>query len=262
LPSGLKPFVVVALLIVALPLLWVGAAALTEFGNTWTYRYRITLGVSVGGKEHVGSSVIQVRVTQKSAMLPQTQGVSIKVSGEAVVVDLGNHGILFVLLKDVERPQRRAPNSWSASANEITSSAFPRTQEEKGEWGLARTMRRYSQGGQGRELQPDQLPLLVRFRNETAPSTIEQVDPTNLEMSIGPGARLTRATIETVPAGRFPFNISGLTLPRWLTGEPVTRKIKEVLPWLSPDPERRLIPPTGGRMPPYIALTAHGDFIR
>lgn len=263
-PSWLRPFVIVALLTVALPFLWVGAAALTEFGNTWTYRYRLTIGVSVNGKEHVGSSVVQVRVTKKSSMLPQTGGVYKAVAGEAIAVELGERGVLFVLLKDIERERAFdvASGMWFASADNIVQSAFPLIEREQGTWGLALAMRRYAQGGESRELRPDQLPLSVRFRDTTDPATVEQVDPAKLEVSFGTGVRLTRATIETVPVGWFPSNIIGLTFPRWLMGEPVTRKLKDVLPWLSQYPEPRLIPSAGGRMPHYVALTVHGDFNR
>lgn len=263
-PSWLRPIVVIALLIVALPFLWVGAAALTEFGNTWTYRYRLTLGVSVNDKEHVGANVVQVRVTEKSNMLPQTGGVYTRVAGEAVAVDLGERGVLFVLLKDIERerPFSAASGMWFASADNIVQSAFPRIKGEEGKWGLALAMRRYAQGGESRELRPDQLPLLVRFRDKADPKTVEQVDPTNLEPQFGPGTRLTRATIETVPAGWFPLNVSGLTFPRWLTGDPVTIGIRRLLPWLSQDPGSRLVAATGSARRSYVALTEHGDFIR
>ena len=45
--------------------------------------------------------------------------------------------------------------------------------------------------------------------------TAEIVDPDDLAKSFGPGVRLVRVTIE-------------------ITGEPVTRGIRKVLPWLSP----------------------------
>ena len=70
------------------------------------------------------------------------------------------------------------------------------------------------------------LPLLVRFRDINDALTVEKVDPLNLEQSFGPGVRLTRATLEIVPAGIWPFTWFGIT------GEPITKRIESKLGWL------------------------------
>lgn len=231
LPSRMKLVVAAGCLMVALPFFWFGMAAVTELWLTSPYRYRLALVVSVNGTDFVAASVVEGRFTQKSPLLPQTRGVSVSFSGEAVAVDLGERGVLFATLLDVKRPF--ASGMWLASPENIVQSAFPRIAGEEGERGFARVLRRYAQGGEIRELRPDQLPLLVLFRDMANPISVEQVDPSNLERHFGPGAKLTRATIETVPVGWFPFNRFGLSSPRWLTGVPVTKTIDARLPWLA-----------------------------
>lgn len=238
-PSWMKSVVAAISLILALPVLWLGVAALSELWFTWTYCYRLELVVSIDGKDYTGEGVVGVHVVEKSELLPQRRGVSVGFSGEAVAVDLGERGTLFATLKDIQRPHSTS-GMWLASPDYIVQSAFPRIMGEEGEKGLRRAIHRYAQGGQRLELRPDQLPLLVRFRDIASPITVEQVDPTNLEPQFGPGARLTRASIETVPSGWFPFNLLSLSSPQCLTGSPVTKTIDERLPWLESYRNQRL----------------------
>ena len=65
-----------------------------------------------------------------------------------------------------------------------------------------------------RELDPKDYPLLVTFTDITDPTTVKQVNPTNLAATFGPGVSLKRITLE-------------------ITDEPVTEgKIEQVLPCL------------------------------
>ncbi|CAN7623105.1 hypothetical protein LJR009_005568 [Bosea sp. LjRoot9] len=244
------------------PFVWLAAAAMEELANSWTYRYRLTLSVLADGMMHTGTAVVQVRVTRKSGMLPQTRGVSTSVSGEAVAVNLGPRGVLFALLKDIERPFKPI-RMWRSSPDEIVQSAFPRADDDKSDEGLPRSLERYARAGETRELQPEQLPLLVRFRDMSDSRTVERVDPNALEASFGPGVRLTRATIETVPVGMLSYLPFGWAGPQWLTGVPVTRHmLRQKLPWLSSIPEHYLIEASGRTGEPYLNFTTHGDFIK
>jgi hypothetical protein len=64
------------------------------------------------------------------------------------------------------------------------------------------------------------LPMLVRFRDVADPSTVEVVDPRDLERAFGTGVRLRVATIE-------------------ITDERITRGIRERLPWIAAVRARR-----------------------
>jgi hypothetical protein len=56
---------------------------------------------------------------------------------------------------------------------------------------------------------------LARFQDLNDPASVQQVNPTDIAMSFGAGAVLTKATIEIVSAR-----------------EPVTAGIEKVLPWI------------------------------
>lgn len=71
-----------------------------------------------------------------------------------------------------------------------------------------------AQKGKVRELASKDYPLLVTFTDITDPTTVNQVDPTNLAATFGPGVSLKRITLQ-------------------ITDEPVTEgKIESVLGWL------------------------------
>ena len=58
------------------------------------------------------------------------------------------------------------------------------------------------------ELVPEEIPMLVRFRDIDDPKSVEEVDPEDLAKSFGPGVKLARVTIE-------------------MTRDPVTKGIKK-----------------------------------
>ena len=76
-----------------------------------------------------------------------------------------------------------------------------------------------------KDLPLDSLPMLVRFRDMNDPSTVERVSP-DIAERFGPGTRLTRASLEIVPSGIWPFNSFGLS------GESITVGIEKRLPWI------------------------------
>lgn len=246
------------ILLLASPFIWFGGVALSELWSTQTYRYRLSMTVSVDGQLSSGIGVLQVRHLQKSAMLPQRLGGSLSTSGEAVIANLGERGPLFLLMKDVER----ASVSWVASIDNIVQSAFPPLESERSDEGARGPWARYARGGEIRELKPEQLPRLVRFRDVNDEMTIEVVDPQNLVATLGSSVRFVSATIETVPAGIFPFNLLKLPYPRWLFGEPVTRRIRTILPWLSNVRDTAVVGYVGAVPARYGDLLTHGDFVR
>lgn len=84
--------------------------------------------------------------------------------------------------------------------------------------------------------------MLVRFRDILDPMTVEEVDPSDLAASFGPGNALRRITVEIIK-------------------DPLTRTIGERLPWLGEHPEPRLPPYwVDVDKPTLPELLAHGDF--
>ena len=109
--------------------------------------------------------------------------------GEAVAVDLPGGQTLFALLPDPNLTQTVLDpewnNDWVESAKRISGGNTP-------EGPLAMTP-----GAQtSRFAKPIGYPRLVRFRNIDDPKTVEEVDPANLAVSFGPGARLIRTPLK------------------------------------------------------------------
>jgi hypothetical protein len=183
-----------------------------------TVRYRLTLEAEVEGKPTNGSSVVEVAYRANPRILGASAQFVTEVRGEAVVLDLGQRGTLFALLKEGE-DSRSNPDNIVLRAFNFPGGALPRPVEK----GIG-DVRKLSGKVQ---LPLKSLPLLVRFRDINDPMTIEKVDPLDLEKSFGPEAKLTRATLEIVPAGIPPLSWIGIT------GEPLTDSLEKKLAWLN-----------------------------
>lgn len=210
-----------------LAIAFAGVAAYVAAFST-TVRYQLTLEAEVDGKSKTGSGVIEVTYSKNNDPISQAE-FSIDVRGEAVVLDLGSRGTLFALLKG-DTDSRSGPEYIVLRAFDFPGGALPSPVIS----GL-RQVRRLS--GK-RELPLTRLPMLVRFRDPNDPMTVEKVDPLYLDKSFGSGVRLTRATLEIVPAGIWPLSWIGIT------GKTITTDIEKRLPWWNgPFPHLR---PLGG----------------
>jgi hypothetical protein len=203
---------------------WLGIASLLIAGAVvfWVtaypsvaVRYRLTLEAQVDGVPKTGSGVIEVTYSKQ---LNIGSELSIGFRGEAVVLDLGDRGTLFALLKEGS-DSRSIPQSIIFRAFDFPGGAFPSGSVEAGQ----KQIRRLS--GK-RELSLSDLPLLVRFRDPANPMTVEKVDPLDIAKSFGDGAKLVRATLEIVPVGIWPLNSFGIT------GDQITTGIDRRLVWL------------------------------
>jgi hypothetical protein len=178
--------------------------AVYEFGYTHRYRYRLTLDVDVDGQVKTGSGVIQV--THRPDLVPGRPfpHYGAGISGEAVYVDLGQRGNLLALLTG---PDKSSP--FDLAAKTFNSPQFVGATEDAMRWRerLAR-LRAHA------DLRPDQLPMLVTFKDLNDPKSILQVYPSDLSAAFGPGVTFKRATIE-------------------MTRDPVTIGIVARLPWLA-----------------------------
>lgn len=182
-----------------------------------TLRYRLTLEAEVDGQPKSGSSVIEVTYS-KQPEIGSGRNLVLGYRGQAVVVELGERGTLFALLKEGD-DTRSLPPTIVFRAFGFSGGIWPQGSVDD----LFKTIRQLS--GE-RELPLDNLPMLVRFRDINDPMTVERVNPNNLPERFGVGAKLVRATLEIVPAGVWPINSLGIT------GEPVTTGIDKKLPWL------------------------------
>lgn len=179
-----------------------------------TVRYRLTLEVQVDGELKTASGVREVTY-RKELAVGGHGGLSIRVRGEAIALDMGSRGTLFALL--AAGADSRSEAEWIV-LRAFGFDGMPGPVEE----GIKQILRLSGK----RELAFDSLPLLVRFRDVNDPKSVETVGPLNIAARFGPNAKLVRATLEIVPAGIWPFSNYGVT------GEPLTIGIRERLKWL------------------------------
>lgn len=179
------------------------------------YRYRLTVEVETPEGLKTGSSVIEVR---QSLMRPGSDpgagvGVSRKVRGEAVAVDLPGGQTLYALLRsenNVEWASRvyvlLAPKP---EKNEPFVDQLDNVLELEGVQVLPRMWRANVLQGER-----SAYPQMVTFADEADPTSIVRVDPDDLAASFGQGVRLKRITAE-------------------LTDDAVTTGIEERLEWVN-----------------------------
>ena len=177
-----------------------------------TYRYRLTVEVNTPEGLKTGSSVIQVRQRMvRSSSAPSHSGVSRSVWGEAVAVDLPGGQTLFALLRSVHSVD------WAAN---LMQTLAPNTQEETFEQELDNMLALKGEIVLPRMFPPvghlperTAYPMFVTFSDLSAPTSVKQVDPDDLENTFGEGYSLERITVE-------------------ITDGPVTTGIVERLEWL------------------------------
>lgn len=219
------------------------------------YRYRLTVEVETPEGLKTGSSVIEVSTSMTSSTsIPSPGAVRYRLSGEAVAVDLGQHGTLFALLRSDVEP------SWGTNLLFRLAPDVGAVRDENGKYDSDASFRaRYEAMLQNRRLivlpktfQTNRVlrdmparPMLVRFRDITDPTTVERVDPDDLAASFGEGIKLRRVTVQ-------------------LTDDPVTKGIIKELPWLA-NQQGGLVRVTKGKViedMPIGAQLYEGDFMR
>jgi hypothetical protein len=148
-------------------------------------------------------------IHSEPSIFPGAGGTSYRVTrGEAVVVDLGNRGLLFALLRGIDDDVDYS--------HHVALNVFP--------------AREQTHIGAKVTLTPDQYPMFVRFKDLNNPRTVEEAietEPTgssypqhtrikgdHFELMFGKGVRLVQVTIET-------------------TNDPTKEEVRSVLPWLA-----------------------------
>lgn len=174
------------IVIIGLPVAWLGSAFVYETWHTYFFRYRLTIEVEVDGKVYVGSGVRQASFARKATWIPQSRGASRNARGEAIVIDLERHGKLFALMKGI---------TFRGDAESIVLNAFPAAT------GVvilsSENMRRFTKAGLRSELTLSQYPMFVRFRDLNNPLSIELFDVAkSWALSTGE-PKIRRVTIET-----------------------------------------------------------------
>jgi hypothetical protein len=213
-----------------------------------TWRYKMTVMVSTPEGDKVGSAVREVAVQKGWSPLPEMQP-HVSVKGQAVVIDLGERGILFALL--------RGNRLGSDYGSDLPAHIF---MPEGGGLSAAGIKKMSELKAGPTVLAPEWYPAFVRFKDPNDPRTVESVSRYSdrdfpngyggtaiaLEKAFGSGVRLKSITLE-------------------MTKEPVTSGISTLLPWLTHrDGVQGYI--GGSSTPPFEDATKTfltvGDFIR
>lgn len=200
-------------LLLAVGLVIICSLAAVSFGSGPTIiNYRLTLQVKVDGVIHSGSSVIETRWSAPS-YLAQSPRLGVKVHGQAVVVDLGQRGMLFALLGGP--PTDVAGGQGSKYFPDEPADVLVRAFLHRDVWSVTSfdTLHEMASHNETVQLPPDDLPMLVRFTDINDPMTVKQVSPRDLSAGFGSGTEFVGATIA-------------------ITDDPVTTGIEKTLPWL------------------------------
>ena len=86
------------LLLIAVPVVWLGSAFVYETANSSVHRFRLTIEVDTPEGLKRGSGVWQSAWTRKADWIPQTGGALSSLRGDAVFVELGQGRHVIAIL--------------------------------------------------------------------------------------------------------------------------------------------------------------------
>jgi len=189
------------------------AVCLVGCGRTQSYRYKLTLAVNTpdGGVKR-GSSVVELQFFDVS--IP-ARGTMHKLNGEAIYLDLGpGRRPLIALLTHQLHPKDIRTDPWSRDGGptEIllgrlygVNYTYPMT--------LLSYVSQIAQMRGAHEISPNDLPNLVTFADINDPKTVIEIDPNDLQATLGAGVSWNKITFE-------------------ITDEPITKGIELKLTWI------------------------------
>ncbi len=178
-------------------------------GSKWRYKLTVTVETPEGLK--TGSAVREVRVLNGIKLLPEMSP-SIDFIGEAVVIDLGKRGLLFLL-------------THGDYAKTIVFDVFPFDEPL-----TAKGIKHYSKLKNAKAtLTTGQYPYFARFRDINNPVTIENVRfPADMESFQEKHPGIPVVSFEEA----FGAGVAIKSVVLETTDEPVTFGIEKYLPWL------------------------------
>lgn len=166
-----------------------------------TYRYRLTIFAEASGKPVSGSGVVEVTHENRIPWMANSSSILASTTrGEAFFVDFGSSGRMLVLLRGDHRcslPDQLIPHSFDVKRGLSDRDYLNRLKRVEGIQSLSRKC----------------LPRFVRFRDQSDPTSVDEIDPDDLSSHFGQSARFTGATVE-------------------ITRDKVTTGIEAALPWI------------------------------
>jgi len=188
------------------------AIALAGCGRSESYRYKLTLAVDTPTGVKRASSVAQVLFWDVS--IP-ARGTMHKLRGQALYLDLGPGARPLIALLTSHRPSPCV----TCPGNIRTLDGGPSLRLISRVYGIAQStdyrddIPRIARLRGPHRITPNDLPDLVTFEDINNPSTVIEVDPNNLQATLGPDVSWNELTLES-------------------TDEPITKGIELKLPWI------------------------------
>jgi len=196
------------------------AIGLAGCGRSESYRYKLTLAVETPDGIKQGSSVVDVMFYDVS--FPE-RGTMHTLHGEALYLDLGpgKRPLIALLTRQLRDASMRRGEYMRDFEERVrwNRDAGPGTRWLCQLYGFAPSedymddVPRIARMRGAREIAPTDLPDLVTFADVNDPKTVIEVDPNDLEATLGPGVAWNKVTLES-------------------TDEPVTKGIEQKLTWL------------------------------
>jgi hypothetical protein len=198
---------------------------------TYTYRYRMTVEVTVDGVVHSGSSVIEVRLVRQPQVLSGVPRVRAELTGEAVFVDLGKGRNVIALLAS-------GPNGSNVDyPSYLVSKHFRLSMWD--DWDLAK----YSELRGRWDLPANQLPTFVTFADLNDPKSARVVSLNEFKRVFGPDVHLKRVEIE-------------------MTNAPVTLELEAKLPWWASSRRPAAVALRAAHLTTGSSIDAESAFVR
>jgi hypothetical protein len=218
---------VVAALALFTPLM--ACSELLGYQDLPSYRYRLTVEVDTPEGPRSGSSVMQIDSQRGPGWTPDKYSAGRDLSGDAVTINLGRRGQLFMILCD-------GGGTWGeyVMLNFVREfdRGVPAQDEDRVEIEHILALRgKRRLEGQPQHFGPttsyrywgDGLPEFLTFTDPRRPTTARWVAPDHLDRVFGKGVTLREITVET-------------------TTDPVTRTITNALPWATDERAVSTIP--------------------
>ncbi len=205
--------------------------AVCDYGSETKLRHRLVVDVGTPAGVVSGAAVRETLVQRAPRWAPGLQ-VTFEGRGEAVAIDLPNGQTLFALLGTTYFPDAfiRLPIELFVQQAEY---------ERTGESDTSQRVKQLMRDQPSAPVTGDNRPRLVRFRDISDPSTMEEVDPDQLSDAFGSG-----------------YYLQGMTIS--ITTDRVTTGIGDRLPWLRDLPPGRVGQPadsfTGSLAPSDLAV--------
>jgi len=184
------------------------ALGLAACGRSETYRYKLTLVVNTPDGVKRGSSVCEVKFYD--VFIPE-RGTMHKLRGEALYLDLGPGArpLVALLTSRLHSKWRKDNQGWGYETGPTLGLLLSGVLSKD----FMDDVARLAHMRVARKINPTDLPDLVTFADVNDPKSVIEVDPNNLEATLGPNISWNEIILES-------------------TDEPITKGIIQKLPWI------------------------------